>query len=109
MIRIRINGEPGEVRGFLIWGHAGEAPYGEDIVCASVSALSTAALVGLTEMVPGSAKYRLLPEGLIYCRLERDIPKEDGMKAQAIVSTMVLGLAAVWGLYGDYIDFAYRR
>ena len=109
MIRVRIKGSPDKIEGFMVWGHAGLAPGDGDIVCAGVSAVSTAALIGLAELVPGSARYKILPQGLMYCRLVDGIPKAGAQKAQAVLAAMALGLEAMQARYGDRIDFAYRR
>jgi len=109
MIRIRIKGSPEKIEGFMIWGHARFAPADKDVVCAGVSAVSTTALIGLTSLVPGSVHYRIMPQGLIYCRLTGNLPETGALEAQAILAAMALGLEAIRDCYSEYIDFAYRR
>ncbi|MCL1849160.1 MAG: ribosomal-processing cysteine protease Prp [Clostridiales bacterium] len=109
MIRIRIKGDLNQIEEFMIWGHARYVQRREDIVCAGVSAISTAAIIGLTELIPGSLQYKILPEGLMHCRLRDGLPEADAQRAQAVLSTMALGLISVWTRYPDHIDFAIRR
>ncbi len=109
MIRIRIKGSSPEIEGFLIWGHAGFAAYGQDVVCAGVSAIATTALLGLVELLSEDVCYRILPQGLIYCRLAKALPPPKARDAQVILATMVLGLEAIRQDHQGYIDFAYRR
>jgi len=42
-----LESKSGELQGFIVEGHAGYAPAGEDIVCAGVSALVQTAVAGL--------------------------------------------------------------
>lgn len=109
MIRVRVKGNPDRIEGFTVWGHARFARRGTDVVCAGVSAVATTALIGLTSLVPGSARYRVLPQGLIYCRLKEDLPPDKAREAQAILKTMTLGLLAIREEYKGTMDFTYRR
>ena len=109
MIRIRVKGNSDHVEGFLIWGHAGSAPRGNDVVCAAVSAVATAALIGLTKRLPGSVRYSILPQGLIFCRLTDELPGDKIGEAQAILAAMVLGLDAIRRDHSEFINFSYWR
>ena len=109
MIRIRVKGRSGRVEGFMVWGHAQYAPKDRDVVCAGVSALATAAIIGLLRRAPGHIRYRIFQEGLIYCRLCGPLPRAAARDAQAILDTMVLGFEAIWLNYGDCVDLSYRR
>ena len=95
MIRVRVNGKPGKVEAFLVWGHAHSAAYGEDLVCAAVSAVATTALKGLIKKACGSVRYCVLPQGLIYCRLSAGMTETAARDAQVIVEVMLLGLEAI--------------
>jgi uncharacterized protein YsxB (DUF464 family) len=109
MIRVRIKGSPSDIEGFMIWGHAHYATQGADIVCSGVSAVATTAVIGLANRFPGAVRFRLLPQGLIYCRLADDFPDTGRSEAQAILSAVALGLEAILLSHEKYIDFAYRR
>lgn len=63
MIHIRIfEDEAGEIKGFLVEGHAGYAPRGQDIVCAGISALVQAAVLGLREFLTRPPQVEAGPE-----------------------------------------------
>ena len=109
MIKIRIMGSFDRIEGFMIWGHSRFAPYGSDVVCSGVSALVIAALIGLEARCPGDARFRVLPEGFIYCRLSSRIAASEEGDAQAILTAMTLGLEAICEDYKNYIDISYRR
>ena len=104
MIRVRIKGEAGNIKGFIVWGHAGYAPRGEDIVCAGVSAICTAAIISLAELFPGNTRYRVLTSGLMYCRLRGDMTDEGVRDAQLILKVMSLGLEAIRDSHREHID-----
>ena len=111
MIRISVKGSPDKIEGFLIRGHAGFATPGRDIVCAGVSAVATAALLGLVKRYPEEVRWRILEQGLIYCRLSGRLA-EDGPEArdaQVILDVMVLGLKSIQRQYPGFIYFVFRR
>ena len=108
MIKIRIKGSPEHVEGFLIWGHARAGAYGEDIVCAGVSAIATSALMGLAKRMPEGVCYRILPTGLMYCRLSAGLEENEDWVAQIILSTMVQGLEAIKDKHGGFLRIDYR-
>lgn len=94
MITVRIERcrEGRGVAAFTVEGHAGWAPRGRDIVCAGVSALTQAALLGLEEYLALNPEVRV-KEGFLYCRLRG--AEERMREAQAVLATMELGLRAM--------------
>ena len=108
MIRVRLKGAPGKIEGFMIWGHSGSAPMGKDIVCAGVSAIAIAALIGLRKRCPEGIRY-CVAEGLIYCKLGQGHAGDGARDAQVILDTMFHGLESIRQSYGKYIDLALRR
>ena len=51
MIRVRFFDSGEDMIGFSVCGHAGYAPYGEDIVCASVSSAVQLTMNAVTEVL----------------------------------------------------------
>jgi uncharacterized protein YsxB (DUF464 family) len=101
MVKVRIETLPGKrIRAFVVSGHAGRAPYGQDIVCAGVSALTQAAVLGLEEYL-GLTPEVAVREGYLACSLSQDEYWQE--EAQAILATMVLGLKAMACMYPDSI------
>ncbi|BAS28608.1 ribosomal-processing cysteine protease Prp [Limnochorda pilosa] len=102
MVRVELyQAGPGELTGFRAVGHAGYAPAGEDIVCAGVSAVTQACVLGLKEhlALPISLKAE---DGLLECRLPKEIPEEKRAPARAILETMVLALREIEKGHGRY-------
>lgn len=104
MIRVRIQRDTaGSITEFEVSGHAGAGPYGQDIVCAGVSAVVFTALQGLRQVagIPHQVKEREA-DGYVHCRLEAGSP-EARERAQVILETMVAGLRDMEKDYRKYI------
>ena len=93
----------GAITRFEITGHAGFADRGEDIVCAAVSALGQAAILGLEEVLDLIPEVDLDEDGRLICRLPRHVPAERREAAQAILETARVGITAIANDYGDYV------
>ncbi len=79
-------------------GHAGVAPYGEDIVCAAISMLSQTSILGLHEVAQQAMEYQM-EDGELHILLSEPI-NESG---QAILETMLLGIKNVADQYSDFV------
>ena len=100
--------DQGRIREFELSGHAGYADEGQDIVCASVSALSIAACNGLEHFLSVVPKVQE-GDGLLTCQL-KGIPEQELEKAQWILHTMSMGIEQIQTAYGqDYIFIDRRR
>ena len=91
MIRIGLAQKDHKITGFTVAGHSGTAPKGEDIVCAGVSALTQAALMGLTEHLKRSDVTYKMESGLLEVRLAAS-PDDC---TEAVLRSMSLGLEAI--------------
>ncbi|MCL5676432.1 MAG: ribosomal-processing cysteine protease Prp [Firmicutes bacterium] len=91
----------GWVTGFTVTGHSGFAPHGEDIVCAGVTALSEAAVLGL-QRVAGVQPQVEMEDGFVRCELP-PLAQAQEVKAQAIIETMILGLRDIAKDYRRYV------
>lgn len=100
--------EQESIRTFCIKGHAGAAPYGEDIVCASISVLGQTAVIGLNHVLSKSPETEI-KSGLLHCTLPGDLSAKEQELAQVILKTMELGLRALEPNYGKYFKIHKRR
>lgn len=82
--------------GFTVEGHAGFADYGQDIVCAGVSAIAQAALYGLQDILGDAVRSRMR-EGYLEVLVPQDRAIEQGPRA--VLRTLELGLTAVHRSY----------
>ena len=88
----------GEYKGFTCDGHAGFADYGEDIVCAAISALVINTINSL-EQITGEQIQVETDEnvGTIRCRFVNQPLKET---SKALMDSLVLGLTQIEKQYG---------
>jgi len=76
--------------GFRAQGHAGNAPQGENIVCAAVSAILQTAYLGLTEVASLQPQWRADEEtALMECIIH------ENTQADIILRTARVGIAAI--------------
>lgn len=105
MIKVEVfRDSQGFLVAFRIAGHAGTAPRGMDIVCAGVSALTQAAVLGLENYLHSQVEC-VAAEGRLDMKL-LDAPSE---LTAAILETMVIGLKEIVQLYPQNIRMIESR
>ena len=106
MIRIEIYYENGgKISGFRASGHSGTAEKGHDIVCAGVSALSQAALLGIGRHLHREMDYDVDPSGDLRMKLSG----EPDDLTQAIFATMRLGFVEIAKSYPNAVSLKESR
>ena len=109
MIRIELFFSGAEISGFRIQGHAQAAPHGEDMVCAGVSAVAQAALLGLDAFLPGGFGWEIKKDGFMECFLHKNLTAEEQKASGIILETMMRGLRSIQESYGEYVSVMDRR
>lgn len=98
MIKIKIqkNKQSENISYFKISGHANAGDYGQDIVCAAVSAVSQMTLNGLIEILNlKKIKYEI-NDGLIICNLaDSNLTREEYEKVNILINSMFVYLKAI--------------
>ena len=94
--------------GFQAQGHSGYEAAGNDIVCSAISALTTAAANGITQVLGLSAAVEA-EDGRLYVMLEKHVSGRDLENARIILDTMALGLGSIAETYGDFIKIIERK
>ena len=106
MTNIALIRSEGVLVGFDARGHSGYAGAGEDIVCAAVSALTQAAVIGMQEVLS-------LP-----VRMERDdragrlmavVAPEHAPSARVLLETLRLSLSAICAQYPGFVRLTTRE
>ena len=108
MVRVTVIREQGTPVGFELTGHADQGAYGEDIVCAGISAITETALLGITDILKLDAAWTR-EDGHLRCELSRDIAGEDLEKAAIVFNTMIAGLTSLRQAYPKSLKFSYRE
>ena len=86
-----IRNAAGEVAGFSVRGHANAGVRGEDIVCAGVSALTQAAVMGLERHLGRRIQFSQTKE----CQLALELLEEPDSLTEAVLMSMLLGLKEI--------------
>lgn len=90
--------------GFEISGHANSGPYGFDLVCAAVSAISFGTVNALYELCAIEPIIEQANDGgYLYVELPKDISEEQFQKAQTIIKTMLVSLETIEREYNKFI------
>ncbi len=100
MIVTILRDEEGGIAGFEARGHAGYAERGADIVCAGVSALTQAAVLGLARRLEAPLLV-VQREGFLRCTLGPGVGREVRARAQDVLETMLLGLREISSLFPE--------
>ena len=88
MIKIEIIGTKNSFKSLIIKGHANSAPYGEDLVCAAVSAVITGGFNSLINPKDFEIK---LDEGHAYLKAKGPISEGD----QIVIHTIITSLETI--------------
>ena len=108
MVRVTVLRERGTPVGFELTGHANQGAYGEDVVCAGISAITQTALLGITDVLKLDAAWSR-EEGHMRCELSRETAGEDIEKAAIVFNTMIAGLSSLQQAYPKSLKFSYRE
>jgi uncharacterized protein YsxB (DUF464 family) len=93
------------IRYFRITGHADSGPYGSDIVCAAVSAVTIGALNSIEALAGFEPKVTLDEEngGHIEFWLNENLPQVQFDKAQLLLASLQLSLQDIAQTYAKYL------
>ena len=108
MVRVTVFREQGIPVGFELTGHANQGAYGEDLVCAGISAITETALLGITDVLKLDAAWTH-ESGHMRCELSRETAGEDMEKAAIVFDTMIAGLTSLQRAYPKSLKFSYRE
>lgn len=107
MIRVTLFGN-NAMNGFSVTGHSGYAKEGNDIVCAAVSALAQAAVMGLSE-IAGQNVGHSQDKGNLICTMTPGEDASKRLKAEAILSTFILGIQSIAAQYPKYVKLIQKE
>lgn len=108
MIRIYVDRESDTVKSITFHGHVGYAKYGEDIVCASVSALFINALNSIEALLGETMEYEKSGRGEDQV-VRVNFPKAPSKEASLLIESMLFGIRTIMSEYGDkYVSLTER-
>jgi uncharacterized protein YsxB (DUF464 family) len=95
----------GKFRGFSCMGHSGYADAGEDIVCASVSALVITTVNAIEQFTGDGQTESDEDQALIRFRLDENYSHDTDL----LIRTMLLGLNEIQESYGSYLQILFEE
>ena len=102
MIRAEVRRRGGRIVALSVHGHAGTAPYGEDLVCAGVSAIVQTAALSLGRLDPVAPPARIHTGDLRW-------QGESGEAGQTILETCLIGLQDIAQSYPGAIALVVKE
>lgn len=100
------------IKKYRVEGHANFAEYGQDIVCAAVSALAQTTLLSLAEVcgLKDDIKYKIDDNrGFLSVDLPIDIEQSILEKTQIVLETFILGIKSIIESYPEYVKLENGR
>ncbi|WP_101844444.1 ribosomal-processing cysteine protease Prp [Halobacillus sp. Marseille-P3879] len=104
MINVSVYRSQGGLSGFEISGHAESGPYGHDLVCAAVSAVSFGtvnAIISLCDIELDIAQGG--EGGFLHVKLPPHLEQETLSKARLLLEGMLVSLQTIENDYHEYI------
>lgn len=85
----------GEIIGFHIQGHAGNAEEGENIVCAAVSAIAQCTAMGIMDVAGVQPEDLVIADGNMLLMLPDGLKEEQRKPVSVLLQTMKIGLDSI--------------
>jgi len=105
MIEVTIYEKNNEIVAFEISGHANSGPYGYDLVCAAVSAVSFGAVNAVFELCHIDLEIDQAGEGgYLAVTIPKIYTSQEKQKAQLIFESMVVSLQTIEREYNQFIQ-----
>ena len=105
MIQVTVAEKNNEISAFTISGHANSGPYGYDLVCAAVSAVSFGAVNAVFELAKINLEIDQAGEGgYLAVNLPLNCSSDQKEKAQLIFEAMLVSLKTIEREYSQFIQ-----
>ncbi|MGI8316008.1 ribosomal-processing cysteine protease Prp [Halobacillus mangrovi] len=109
MIEVKMIRSNGAVNGFEISGHAESGPYGHDLVCAAVSAVSIGTVNAIERLCHTEPHVEQGGEGgYLKVILPADLTEDATEKARILLEGMLVSLETIEHDYQQYIKITHR-
>ena len=103
MTRCEFFTENDRITGFRVSGHSGYAEAGQDVVCASISAVVTMAEATINDVCGAKAKVRVKEEQASVS-LTLPVSCDEEESVQAVLAGMMITLCSIRDDYPDYVE-----
>ena len=104
MITVQVFKNNNDIIAFELSGHANSGPYGYDLVCAAVSAVSFGAVNAIMELCNVDLIITQGEEGgYLHVALPKEIAKSDYVNIQLLIQSMIISLTTIEREYSEFI------
>src|SRR5690625_3738255 len=105
MIKVIVSKNDEQIHAFEISGHANSGPYGYDLVCAGVSAVSFGAVNAVLELCETELIIDQAGEGgYLYVEVPAELQAEKAKKINLIFEAMIISLQTIEREYKQFIQ-----
>jgi len=104
MIEVSVFRKNKQIDAFEISGHANSGPYGYDLVCAGVSAVSFGAVNAAIELCKADLRIDQADGGYLYVEIPKSMTEEQAEKIQLIFEAMLISLQTIERDYRKFIQ-----
>ncbi|KHE70602.1 ribosomal-processing cysteine protease Prp [Halobacillus sp. BBL2006] len=109
MIEVKMIRSNGAIAGFEISGHAESGPYGHDLVCAAVSAVSIGTVNAIERLCEIEPHVEQGGEGgYLKVTLPKELTDQMITKARTLLEGMLVSLETIEHDYHQYIKISHR-
>ncbi len=94
-----------EIHAVELTGHADSGPYGYDLVCAAVSALSIGLVNSLAELGGYEPEVKIADKtgGYLFVALPANLTQEQAQISAILLDSLLVSLRSVASEYSDYV------
>lgn len=104
MIHVTVTRTNNQIKTFELSGHAESGPYGYDLVCAGVSAVSIGTVNAVMELCGADLEIKQGDEGgYLHVSLTDSINREMMDRVQLLFEGMLISLKSIENEYGQFI------
>lgn len=105
MVTVEFRRKQGRIVSFTLSGHANSGPYGHDLVCAGVSAVS----FGTVNAVEALCGVKMSVDqkedgGYLRCNVPDDLDEATDRQVQLLLEGMKVSVQTIVSEYGEYIQ-----
>lgn len=104
MITVKICRENNRIKSFEVSGHANSGPYGYDLVCAGVSAVTFGAVNSISKICNVDLKIIQESSGYLHVTVPHSLPNEQLDKAELLLEGMLISLQTIERNYRKFIE-----
>jgi len=103
MIKINVYRKNNLITGFEMSGHADSGPYGYDLVCAGVSAVSFGSINAVTSICDVDLSIDMEDSGYLKVMIPEEVSIEENERIQLIFEAMIVSLLTIENNYKEFI------